>query len=117
MTHNLHLIREILSKIEQDCFEGAYCQITPNGFPEYSAGEVNYNVRLIVERGLAKGRETLSGFYIEKLTWDGHDFLDNARKINIWRAATNAAGDLSFSVFQKVLEAAATREAMKTLEM
>lgn len=117
MLHNLYLIREILSKIEQDCFDGTCCKITPNIFPEYSAGEVNRNVRLIVERGLAKGTETLSGFYIEKLTWDGHDFLDNARKIDIWRSATNAAGDLSFRVFQKVLEAAATREAMKTLEM
>lgn len=117
MTHNMNLIREILSKIEQDCFEGAYCHITPNSFPEYSAGEVNHNVRLIVERGLAKGLETQAGYYIEKLTWDGHDFLDNSRNSTVWQATMNAAGDLSFGVFRKVLEAVATQVAMRSIGM
>lgn len=80
--------------------------------------EFLYHCRLIIEKELAVGRCFDDGScFFNGMTWAGHDFLDNARNSDVWSATMNAAGRLSFGVFQKVLEAAATQYALKALGM
>lgn len=117
MRRDMNLVKLILEKIEKECTDSASCTISPKSFPEYSASDVNGHALLILERGLANGKMTSGGAAIVRLTWDGHDFLDNSRNSTVWQATMKAAGGLSFGVFRKVLEAVATQVAMRSIGM
>ena len=113
----MNLIKLILEQLEERCGEERPVVLPPSLFRGHSPEEVDGHLRLILERGLAKGEFSFGGYQIYSLTWEGHDFLDNSRNSEVWNAAMKAAGGLSFGVFQKVLEAAATGVAMKALGM
>lgn len=115
MTRDMNLVKLILEKIEKECTDASSCFISPNIFPEYTASDVIGHARLILERGLAKGRLIRGGAAIANLTWEGHDFLDNARDNGVWQTTMKAAGHLSFGVFLKVLETVATQFALKNI--
>lgn len=117
MTRDMNLVKLILEKIEAECTGTTGCMITPKSFPEYSASDVHGHALLILERGLAKGRMTSGGAAIVRLTWDGHDFLANAKDNSVWQTAMKAAGNRSFSVFLRVLENVATQIAMRSIGM
>jgi hypothetical protein len=61
------------------------------------------------------------GFFVmlwaknQMLKWEGYEFLDNARECQVWQAAKKAAGNLSWSVFTKVLTEIATEYAKQFL--
>ena len=117
MKRDVDFIREILIHLEENANEHSWIVVDKEQF-RHEKEEFLYHCRLIIEKGLAKGRYVDKGTYqFDSLTWEGHDFLDNARNSNVWKAARNAAGDLSFGVFQKVLEAAAPQFALKQLGM
>jgi len=71
---------------------------------------------LLFDKGLAKGRCVDNGsIAIYSITWDGYEFIDNARNSKVWAAATKAAGDLSWDVFISVLTATATNYAKSSI--
>ena len=110
-------IRTLLMHIEENEEEHAWLVVEHERFC-HEKEEFLYHCRLIVERGLAKGLYVDKGTYqFDSLTWEGQDFLDNARNPNVWKPVCTACFGLSFSVFQKALEAAATQYALKTLGM
>ncbi|MBR2584388.1 MAG: DUF2513 domain-containing protein [Thermoguttaceae bacterium] len=115
MTRDMELVKLILEKIEKECTDSAGCMISPKSFPEYSASDVNGHALLILERGLANGKMTSGGVAIVRLTWEGHDFLDNSRNSTVWQTTMKAAGGLSFGVFLRVLENVATKFALKNI--
>jgi Hypothetical protein (DUF2513) len=87
---DMDLVRNLLLNIEADRrFDGVrwYRISAPEdlGISEYSAEEVGYHVNLLIEAGFLKGKggaETIPP--INKLTWQGHEFIDNIRDVGIW---------------------------------
>ncbi|MGI5831436.1 MAG: DUF2513 domain-containing protein [Thermoguttaceae bacterium] len=118
MKRDMELIKFLLGKLEAAEPETAYIPTSADipGENPPSEPEINEHCRLIVERGLACGQPSLSGWVLTGLTWEGHDFLDNSRESKVWQAAKKAAGHLSFGVFTKVLVETATRYAMSKIE-
>lgn len=115
---NMELIRFLLSVLETATPQTPRT-FYPNDIPDPikpTGAELNEHLRLLVERGLARGEPTFSGWMLSGLTWAGHDFLDNSLDSKVWQAAKKAAGTLSFGVFTKVLSETATRYAMSRIE-
>ncbi len=118
MRRDMDLIKFLLGKMESAGPDTSYTP-TPAEFPGRnppSEPELSEHCRLVVERGLARGEPTLSGWALTGLTWEGHDFLDNARDSRVWKAAKDAAGRFSFGVFTATLAEAAKAAALKALE-
>ena len=65
----------------------------------------------MIDSGLIKGNVGRNGITVVGITWDGYEFLDNARNTQVWNSALKAAGNMSWSVFVSVLTALATDQA------
>lgn len=91
MKRNPDLIREILFKIEEH--QDTECELTDKDLTKTaSEEEVLYHVELLIEAGLIKaemanditGREVAC---IDRLTWEGHNFVEAARNNTNWQKA------------------------------
>ena len=71
--------------------------------------------QLMIDCGLIKGNSSRGGITVTAITWDGYEFLDNARNTKVWNSAMKAAGGLSWGVFVNVLTATATEYAKSYL--
>jgi hypothetical protein len=87
----------------------------PDRFSDVSLGELIRHGHLMIDYGLIKGTGDRHGITITSITWNGYEFLDNARETTIWNAAVKAAGGLSWNVFVNVLTETATEYARKIL--
>jgi len=94
---DMDLVRALLARIEEDeRLSGA------DGFPAsefempgHSSEEVGYHVLLLHDAGFIQGNtETPSTPMIERLTWDGCEFLDDTRNPEIWATVTKTAKEL-----------------------
>lgn len=116
MKRNMDLILDILLFIEKHCNGIHDVPLQKDFLHSDDESEIMEHCRLIVEKNLATAQLFESGYEFHALTWDGHDFLDNARNSEVWNATKNAAGNLSFGVFQKVLEATAISYALSLIK-
>jgi hypothetical protein len=83
----------------------------------YTEDQIGYHRWLVLGAGLADGSETTGAGETHRsalligLTWQGHDFLDNARNDLIWKrtlqAVAERGGSVSFAIFQSLLIATA----------
>jgi hypothetical protein len=108
MKRNFDLIRELLLRIEAS--EYPLEEIEIEGFSKI---EILYNLNLLLEAGLIKGMvhasydHSLQIVRPDRLTWEGHDFLDAARNKNIWAKAkqrlNEKLGSVPFDVLKGLL--------------
>lgn len=88
MERNWDTIREILIKFEELDPEKGPLQL--EDFPEERAYEYSYHVELLLEAGLLHGEmsKTLGrhaqSFWVDRLTWEGHEFIDAIRSDAVW---------------------------------
>ena len=88
MKRNWDTIREVLIKFEELDSEAGALQLSD--FPSDSAYEYSYHVELLLEAGLIHGQmsKTLGrhaqNFLAQRLTWEGHEFLDAIRSDTVW---------------------------------
>jgi hypothetical protein len=110
------LVRAILLRIEE---------APPNGYPDqveldgYDKDPILEHLELLTEAGLIEARVMKSGagnarimaVHVSRLTWSGHEFIDNARNDTQWRRARSLvaekAGGVSLGVLKAVLVEAA----------
>ncbi len=109
MKRDMDLVRKILIRIEDE----------PSGFvPDdlsiegYTGEQIGYHVLIMIEAGLLDGQRVTSlssrspvGM-ANRMTWEGHDFLDACREEGRWRKAKEIAtqvGGITFEVFKQVL--------------
>jgi hypothetical protein len=109
MKRDMELIRKILLATEESPSAWAPSAVQELQMEGYSEEEVGYHALLIIEAGLAQGKETpVPGFaprgFIYRLTWDGHEFLDAARDETRWKQAWTIVGQHAGSVTIDVLK-------------
>lgn len=105
----MDLVREILLAIEER--ENAFEPFRPQ-IEGYEEAEIAYHIEIMAEADLihAKGMSRLGGnptvWMIERMTWDGHEFLDAARDEGRWektKSIINQAGGLTWPMIMQVL--------------
>ena len=105
MKRDLDLIRYLL--LETETGE------KPEAMKDYSEEQVLYHCELSIEADLLEGqvfhneRGQPFSAVIQRLTWDGHDFLDSARSETNWKKATDqiekAGGSWTFEIVKSLL--------------
>ena len=88
MKRNWETIREILSRLEELPNTDAMLQLSD--FPSDRASEISYHSELLIEAGLVEGDmhghlgPGASDFFVRRLSWSGHEFLDAVRSETVW---------------------------------
>ncbi len=88
MKRNWETIREILTLLEETPNTDSMLRLSD--FPSDQAFEYSYHSELLIEAGLVEGQmfKTISGgptdFFIQRLTWDGHEFINSIRSETVW---------------------------------
>lgn len=86
MKRDMELVRLILQAVE-----GSEEATTKS--KEHSLEERSYHIALLLDAGLLVGRVHTDGdgkplgYFISRMTWAGHDFLDAMRDDTIWKKA------------------------------
>jgi hypothetical protein len=116
----MDLVRQLLLRLEQDpVLDGKHSvHFDPAdlGMADRSKEEIGYHLDLLLEAGYIKGK---SGFFddipiISKLTWEGHEFLDNIKDAGVWAKTKKRVEGLS-GIALKVVAAIAEAEIRKHL--
>ena len=115
MKRDMDLIRDLLIGIEADPrLDGAHW-IKPDtqdtlgiiGVSDHSTKEVAYHLEMLIDAGLVAGKAGLEEMpIISKLTWQGHEFLDNIRDSGIWGKTKERLRGLPSVAFSIVVELA-----------
>lgn len=89
MKRNWDTIRELLAKVEECTLPVEIVRL--GDFPADRAAEISYHMALLIEAGLVKGQMVktigpeVKDFIADKLTWNGHEFLDSIRSDTVWQ--------------------------------
>ena len=86
MQRDNDLIRELLIRIEQNPqLDGTkWVALDRSDAPDHSIEEISYHVLLLVEAGFVRGNIGGHVPMISRLTWEGHEFLDNVKDVGVW---------------------------------
>ena len=88
MKRDLDLIRTILLEIEKKPDGSTYFNVKPPTGVEMRVFMAH--LELLIDAGFIKGivgEYALHKYEINRLTWDGHEFLDAARDNSVWEKA------------------------------
>lgn len=100
MKRDMELIRRILLAVENDELSSTnYHERVLPGVPE----DVYFShVRLLDEAGLLKAigmkGDNYALYYPDRLTWEGHEFLDSIRNETVWAKVKHRLGEQLSSV-------------------
>lgn len=109
MKRNMDLVRLIMMRLNNHQHGNA-----PNSLEidDFSEEEIGYHCFIMNEAGLIEasdittiGSPSPQAMPI-RLTWDGHEFIENAQNEKVWSETKNAVsklGDVSFTVWANVL--------------
>ena len=98
MRRDMTLIRELLLKLEglPEAPGGVHQLVAGENemvVEGYSTAQVDYHLRLIEEAGFLRTFSSgLDGrILFDRLTWDGHDFVDSVRSPEVWARTKKGA--------------------------
>jgi hypothetical protein len=114
---DMDYVRELLLQVEGDPrFDGTtWFTMTPDeSSDEHSQEELGYHLALLVEVGFLRGDLGFGTPSISKLTWAGHEFLDDIRDAGIWGKTKERISGLT-SVSLAVIAEIAKAEIKKKL--
>ena len=117
MKRDMELVRAILAQIE-----ASPAPLWEVAGTDYDVGAIEYHMNLLHQAGLIQTVERQFLPYPSgvTLTWDGHEFLDNARDDTRWNRATAIAGKLgnsSIDILISILKSLAAAEIAKYLHL
>jgi hypothetical protein len=86
MQRNMDLVRELLLEIDREPrLDGLRWMPGENiSIDGYSREEIAYHLNMLVEAGFVTGQATMDAPLVSKLTWKGHELLDDIRDPDIW---------------------------------
>lgn len=109
MKRDMDLVRQILLALEGDQHADAQSKA------RYEHATIAYHAALLIEAGLVEGTTTKdtegmpAGYFLRRMTWAGHDFLDSMRDDTIWTKARESIlkpiGGVAFEVLKEWLRA------------
>ncbi len=115
MKRDLELIRQLMLSIESRddvCFTGHDINIAG-----YNISQINRHLQWLCEANLVDGTVGMnaaggiSNVIISKLSWEGCNFLDDARNESVWKktmaTVKEKGGSVSFAVLTQLLVSAA----------
>ncbi len=120
MKRNWETIRELLVKVEECTLPTDKVRL--NCFPEERAVEVSYHMALLIEAGLVKGEVNqtigpeVKDFFVQRLTWEGHEFLDVIRSDTVWQKTKNAFCEQGVSMTFELVADVAKKMALKLMK-
>ena len=95
MKRNWDTIRELLTKVEECCTRPVD-SVRLSTFPLGREAEISYHMALLIEAGLVNGQmskslnQEVNDFFVQRLTWEGHEFLDSIRNDTVWAKTKTA---------------------------
>ena len=117
MKRDMDLCRQILLKIEE-CEETMihdHHQLEADLQKEnYSQSQVGYHVKLLHQANLIEAIEasshgSLDYFIPKSITWQGHEFLENARNEKLWEKAKSVARKKGVGLTLDILQSLLTK--------
>jgi Hypothetical protein (DUF2513) len=119
MNRDMDLVRELLLFVERDPRLNGTAWMSPRnaeemGITGHSIEEINYHLTMLVEAGFLLGRIGPNYPAISRMTWQGHEFLDDIKDVGIWEK-TKARLDGLPSVALTVVAEIAKAEIKKKL--
>ena len=86
---DIDLVRDLLLHVDGDPQLDGRLLIRPDkpedfGISGHSLEEVFYHLNMLIDEGFATGAVTRDGPLVSKLTWKGHELLDDIRDPDIW---------------------------------
>ena len=114
MKRDFELIKEILLQVENHKDPNKWVKLD---IKNETHENVAHHVKLLAQAGLLDAIDASSSDGIDwipkSLTWEGHDFLENARNDTVWKKTLqlvkDKGGSISFSIFQNLLQTQAMR--------
>lgn len=111
MKRDMDFVRDILLAIEQDPkFDGAEWYLindpTDLGLAGRSHEEFAYHLRLLIEARLVEGNPRTPMPMINRLTWQGHEFVSAVRDPAVWRRTKEGAKVAGNAGIQMLLDLA-----------
>lgn len=106
MQRDMDIIRSILFEVEKIENSDNW---QPENLEQYTQEEINYHLMLLKEAELIKATSLNDGniWVPERLTWDGHDFLDASRNETVWKRVkgkiAEMGGSLAFEMIKSLL--------------
>ncbi|MBF9195409.1 DUF2513 domain-containing protein [Microvirga terrestris] len=112
MKRDMDLVRNLLLEIEASEKPALYISdlISADRLNGIDQPTIELHLKLLIEAGLIdanqkQGSSTVGGWYVRRLTWDGHEFLDTMRDPEIWRKTkegASAAGSWSIAALKEI---------------
>lgn len=120
MRRNWDTIREILLKAEEI---GTIQETkTLKDFAPEHATEIAYHVELLIEAGLVQGQVQRNigpgpyDFWVERLTWSGHELLDSIRSATVWEKTKKSFVSQGLSMTYEVVKSIAADVAVTLIK-
>jgi uncharacterized protein DUF2513 len=92
MTRDMDLIRTLLLWIEAQPQLDGTRWLAPDkpedvGVSDHSIEEVQYHLNLLIEAGFVEGKsfDAAGTVVFSRLTWKGHEFLENIKDVSVWK--------------------------------
>ena len=109
MKRDMDLVRSILLEVEKSTHPMGMLNLE---LPGQDQTVISYHVMLLKEAGLIEATNLTSSagysWKARRLTWEGHEFLDNARSDTVWKKTkskiSDAVGSASLEVVKQVLK-------------
>jgi hypothetical protein len=117
MKRDMELIRALMLEVELQDSNFNYDSLQAIGYTE---AQIDYHLQLLIEEKFIDGEvhhflgTRTPNIIIEKLTWSGHEFLDNARNESIWKEAMKTVkekgGSVGIGILTQVLTSVAKQQ-------
>jgi Hypothetical protein (DUF2513) len=101
MKRDMELIRELMLAIDsRDDNEYWAGDLEVSG--DRNIDQINYHLQLLIDAGfieakVARDNDGIS-ITIDRMSWDGHEFLDNARNESVWKDTMKIVAEKGGSV-------------------
>jgi hypothetical protein len=97
MQRDMDLVRDLLLEIDSDPkLDGLHWASAESlSIDGRSPEEISYHVTMLIEAGYITGNPAMDMPLISKLTWQGHELLDDIRDPNIWTKTKERAKTVS----------------------
>lgn len=120
MKRNWDTIRELLTRVEECTFPVEMVRLS--SFPSERAAEVSYHMILLIEAGLVSGSISqeigpgVRDFMAQRLTWEGHEFLDGIRSDTVWQKTKKTFAEQGVSMTFDLVKAVAKEAAVALMK-